>query len=426
MIGKVLQNNNFRETTRYVLKKEEARILDKTVAGDEFNIISREFLMSRDLNPEIKRPVYHLIQSYSYQDAETQNLTDDFQRDRAVEHFAGLVVSAREPELLRQDDKTAYKKKVEDFIKTELYEYQWFCATHEDTKHKHTHLVASRINLIDGKCIPTWEDRERSHRICREIEREQNLEQLQSFYEIERRSPTRRQREELEKTGVEPVMVQLQAAIDQETTPGRSIKQVIAALQDRHGIEVETKLNKKKQSIIFTKLSEQGETVRMSGSQLGRGYTYGAIERRLSIEAQIDAPHLKPAVEVEPKIDPLAQVLQEQTKYAQRLAPQIQAIWESERLGRPKLKAASFEKYQIRPSEDNQPELYRGDRKLLEYSEGTYQSLGLTEQDCLAIERFNTLSQQQAADRLRQLQVRQMEEDRKKQRGSNQERGQER
>lgn len=271
MIGKVLQNNNFRETTRYVLKKEEARILDGTVAGDEFDIISREFLMSRDLNPEIERPVYHLIQSYSYKDAETQDLSDGFQRDQAIEHFAGLVVSARDSKLLLKDDKTEYKKKVKNFIETELYEYQWFCATHEDTKHKHTHLVASRINLIDGRCIPTWQNRERNHRICREIEREQGLESVPSLYEIERRSPTRRQQEEWDKTGIAPVMVQLQNAIDQELTPGRSIEQVIAALHERHGIEAHTKQKKGKQSVVFEKVSESGQLVRMSSSQLGHG-----------------------------------------------------------------------------------------------------------------------------------------------------------
>ncbi|NJL19752.1 MAG: relaxase/mobilization nuclease domain-containing protein [Leptolyngbyaceae cyanobacterium SM1_3_5] len=423
MIGKVFQNNNFRETTRYVLHKEKARILDGTVAGDNFDTISREFLMSHDLNPEIERPVYHLIQSYSYQDAEAQDLSDDFQRDRAVEHFAGLVVSAREPKLLLQNDKTEYKKKVKDFIELELCEYQWFCATHEDTKHKHTHFVASRINLIDGRCIPTWQDRERSQRICREIEHEQGLEPLQSSYEIERRSPTRRQKEEWEKTGIAPVMVQLQDAIDQEATPGRSIDQVLTALRERHDVEAKPKLNKGKCSIVFEKVSESGQLVRMSGSQIGRGYTYGAIERQLEREAQIeiDAPHLEPKAEAEPEISPLEQVLQEQIEYAQRLAPQIQTIWESERSGRPKLKTASFEKYQIRPSQDDQPELYRGDRKLLEYSEGTYRALGLTEQDCLAIERFNALSQEQAADRLRQSQTRQTEQERKKQRSVDQE-----
>ena len=112
VVGKTLQNNNFKETSRYVLDKEKARILGSTVMGSDSNTISREFLMSRDLNPGIERPVYHLILAYSYEDAATKDLTDEFLLDRSKEFFAGLVVSAREPELLRQEDKTEYKQKV--------------------------------------------------------------------------------------------------------------------------------------------------------------------------------------------------------------------------------------------------------------------------------------------------------------------------
>jgi len=403
VIGKVLQNNNFKETTRYVLDKEEAKLLDGTVMGHETDTISREFLMSRDLNPEIKRPVYHLIESYSYADAATKDLTDEFQRDRAIEHFAGLVVSAREPELLRQDDKTEYKQKVNDFIETELYEYQWFCAAHEDTKHKHTHFVASRINLVDGRCIPTWEDKERSHRICREIEQEHGLQQLQSFYEVERRSPTWGQLEEWEKTGIPPVMVQLQDAIDQEATPGRSLDQVMIALQEQHGIEAKVEFYNGTEGVVFEKTDTKGETVRMSGSQLGRGYTYPAIGRRLERDIEIAPPELEPEIEPTLEPDPLEQVMREQAEYAERLAPQVKEIWEREKAGRPKLKTATFEEYQIKLSEKGQPELYRRDRQLLGHSNGEYQAYGLSEQDCSAMEQFDALSRQQAQDRLQQL-----------------------
>jgi len=422
MIGKTLQNNNFRETTQYILDKEEARLLDGTVMGHDSDTISREFLMSRDLNPEIERPVYHLIDAYSYSDAATKDLSDEFLRDRAIERFAGLVVSAREPELLRKENKTEYKQKVEDFIESELYEYQWFCAAHEDTKHRHTHLVASRINLVNGRCIPTWEDKERSHRICREIEKEHGLQQLQSYYEIERRSPTRGQLEEWDKTGIPPVMVVLQDAIDLEATPGRNLEQVREALQQNHDIESRLVERNGKPGIVFEKDSE-GETVRMSGSQLGRGYSLQAIERRLEREIDIEPPGIEP-IATEPTVepDPLEAILQEQEGYAERLAPQIQEIWNREKSSKPKLKTATFEEYQIRLSEEGQPELYRRDRQLLGYSEGKYQGLGLTEQDCSAMERFNQLSHQQVEDRVKEAeyqhrQQRELEKTKTKSRG---------
>ncbi|GEM_PF-986910 len=402
MIGKVLQNNNFKATTRYVLEKEKARLLGGTVVGSDTKTIVHEFLMSRDLNPAIERPVYHLIDSYSYDDAATKDLDDAFQLARAIDHFAGLVVSAHEPALLRQADKTPFQQQVAAFIETELYEYQWFCATHEDTKHRHTHLVASRINLLDGRCIPTWQDKERSHRICRELEKAYGLQPLQSFYELERRSPTRGQLEEWEKTGIPPVMVLMQEAIDQEATPGRSLDQVMAALQEQHGIETSVGLYKGKTGVVFEQADSQGEPVRLSGSQLGRGYTYPALVRRSDKSLDLTPPAVVTPLEQTLEPGPLEWVQQEQAGYAQRLATQLQAIWECARVGRPKLQTATFEDYQIRVGEEGQPSLYRGDRLVLGSANGHVQAHGLTEQACSIVERWHTLSQQRTQERQQQ------------------------
>jgi hypothetical protein len=250
--------------------------------------------MSQDLNPQIQRPVYHLIDAYSHQDAATHDLSDAFLFDRATQRFAGLVVSAQQPELLRRDDKSEYKQQVNQFLESELYEYQWFCALHADTQHIHTHLVASRIHLLSGKCIPTWQDHERSHRICRLIEQEHGLQPLQSYSDLQRRSPTRGQREKWQKTGVAPVMVTMQDAIDQEATPGRAIQAVMIALKEKHGIETKTSPQTGKPGVVFEQLDPNGARVRMSGSQLGRGYTLPALQRRLQAELAAPQPVLSP------------------------------------------------------------------------------------------------------------------------------------
>ncbi|MBW4491174.1 MAG: relaxase/mobilization nuclease domain-containing protein [Trichocoleus desertorum ATA4-8-CV12] len=396
MIGKTLQNHNFRETTQYVLDKEAARLLGGSVMGSDSDTIAREFLMSRDLNPQIERPVYHLIDAYSYEDAVTQDLSDEFLRDRAIARFAGLVVSAREPKLLRSGDKTAYKQQVNEFLESELYEYQWFCAVHEDTKHRHTHFVASRINLLDGRAIPTWQDHERSQRICRETEKEYGLQPLKSSYEIDRRSPTRRQVEAWQKTGVPPVMLMMQHAVDQEAIPGRDLEQLQAVLLQNHGISVCWGDRPSKPGIIFEQADAKGEVVRMSGSQLGRGYTLPALQQRLAREIEIERPGVESITRQTPEPDLLEDILRVQNEYVHRLAPQIQEIWSREKAGRPKLRAATFEDYQIRLDEAGQPELYYRDRLLMGYSEGDYQSYGLTEPDCTAIDQLNEHLRQQA------------------------------
>ncbi|HEY9629331.1 MAG TPA: relaxase/mobilization nuclease domain-containing protein, partial [Coleofasciculaceae cyanobacterium] len=451
MIGKVLQNNSFSETTGYVLGKEKVKWLGGTLIEYETDIVSQQFLMSRDINPQIERPVYHLIQSYSYEDAATHDLTDEFMLNRAIDHFAGLVVSARHPELLRQDDKSEFKRQVQAFIDSELYEYQWFCAAHEDTQHQHSHFVASRINLVDGRCIPTWQDKERSHRVCREIEKDHGLRPLQSFYELERRSLTRGQTESWQKTGIPPLMTVMQEAIVQEATPGRSFEAVVAALQEGHGIKATVGLYHAKQGVVFEKVDDQGDIVRLSGSQLGRGFTFQAIHNRLGQEVLLlpDAPQAQVQEESDEELlkepdlteglrqeqlpqepdlaeglrqeqllqepDLTEELRREQADFAEHLAPLVKQIWQLQKLTQPLLQSATFEDYSIRLSQQGNPELYRRDLLLLGHSDnhdsdsGSDRPLGLSQPDGDAIHSFLSLSQHQAREHLLLLHQQQLE-----------------
>lgn len=82
----------------------------------------------------------------------------------------GIVVTAHDPELLKEDGLSTYHQQVDVFVENQLSDYQFFVARHEDTHHTHIHLVASRINLNDGRCVPTYLERYRSQIVCRELE----------------------------------------------------------------------------------------------------------------------------------------------------------------------------------------------------------------------------------------------------------------
>jgi hypothetical protein len=94
----------------------------------------------------------------------------------------------------------------------------------------------------------------------------------------------------------------------------------------------------------------------------------------------------------------------------------VTRIWEQSRVRRSQLKALTFEDYQIRCSKSGEPELYRGDRLLLGYSEGQYHGYGLTQQDCRAMERFQAIVLQQVQERLLQLEAQQLELEQEKER----------
>ena len=317
MIGKIMKNNSFRATTRYVLEKEEARLLDGgTIVEGTTDEISREFRMSRDLNPEIERPVYHLVQSYSYSDRIKQNLDDDKSSELALRHFAGMVVLGQEPALLKQEGRAIYRERVEAFLEEGLFEYQFFVAKHEDTEHTHTHLVASRINLLDGHCIPTYKDHYRSQVVCRELEKDFGLEQIPSTGEVERRSLSRRQVEKEKQTGVAPVMTKLQDVITEVASEhqGFDFEEFVQTLADQ-GIEVRWS-ERQTQKGTQIGISYAMDGVAIAGSKLGRGFTYAGLQERFIlnfVEQRLDEKKLN-SLKTQDKAysitrDPVSQVI---------------------------------------------------------------------------------------------------------------------
>jgi len=192
MIGKIMKNHSFRATTRYVLEKEQAEIIGGNMVDTQVDGIVSEFMMSKSLNPEIERPVYHLTQSYSYDDKKPGLLNQGRLEMLATRHFAGMIVSTREPKLLDQPE--LFRKQVNQFLKEDIHHYSFFVAAHHDTGHIHTHLVASRISLEDGKCIPTWYERIRTQKVCRILEQQFGLEQLENTRDIKKPNQVTRDR----------------------------------------------------------------------------------------------------------------------------------------------------------------------------------------------------------------------------------------
>ena len=96
-------------TSRYVIEKEKAELIGGNLFGETLDAMVDELAMTKALNPEIARPVYHLTQSYTAADQETGKLTPTRLAQLATRHFAGMVVSASEPALL--EDTAAFQQR---------------------------------------------------------------------------------------------------------------------------------------------------------------------------------------------------------------------------------------------------------------------------------------------------------------------------
>ncbi|MBD2535856.1 relaxase/mobilization nuclease domain-containing protein [Nostoc flagelliforme FACHB-838] len=240
MITKVKANKSFRGTTKYVLEKEKAKIIGGNMYGKSTNELVEQFTLSAHLNPQLKDPCYHLMLSVPQTD---RTLSDDELANLSQRHFANVIVLSRikgDESQVKQPDKrisdTKLKQLVDEFIETELPAYDFFIARHSDKEHDHTHIVASRVNNLDGKSIRTWNNYAHSEHSARLLEREFQLTPLPSSWESKQKAMTRNQLERVESLGL-PGEEIMRRAIEQVAANKPTMPQLIERLWREHQVK---------------------------------------------------------------------------------------------------------------------------------------------------------------------------------------------
>lgn len=240
MITKVKANKSFRGTTKYVLEKEKAKIIGGNMYGITTNELVEQFTLSAHLNPQLKDPCYHLMLSVPKTD---RTLNDDELANLSQRHFANVIVLSRlkgDEAQVKQPDKriddAKLKQLVDEFIESELPAYDFFIARHSDKENDHTHIVASRVNNLDGKSIRTWNNYAHSEHSARLLEREFNLTPVQSSWESKRKAMTRNQLERVERDGL-PGEEIMRRAIEQVAFDKPTMPEFIERLWSEHQIK---------------------------------------------------------------------------------------------------------------------------------------------------------------------------------------------
>jgi hypothetical protein len=298
LIGKVMHNSSFRATTRYVLDKEKATLLDSTMGGLSAETLTAEFMASKDLRPELKHPVWHLTLSLPHD----ESLTNEQFIAVGQKYLAGMILAEKGPEMLQAPD---YEQQRQAFIEARLPEYQFFQARHSDTDHEHLHIVASRINLETGKPVALWRDAFRSQHVIRGLEVEYGLTQVQNSWDVGKRAATKSQLEKGDQTGIESVQSRLQSRIEQAATGQPEMPELFERLMCE-GIHVRhqwTRTGKSKG------ISYELEGVAMAGNRLGQRYSFPGLQKHLGVsyEAERDDEKLRSlmthGVLMEPEVD---------------------------------------------------------------------------------------------------------------------------
>lgn len=164
---------------------------------------------------------------------------------------------------------------------------------HRDGKTDHVHVLTSRVD-VRGQVVSEWQSKGRAEKVLRGIEREYGLEQVKSSREVERAAPKRGEIERFNRTGELSAKMTLQSHVDLALKDGPTMTEFVERLQ-LSGIDAIPYVQK---SGRVSGISFRKGTQLMKGSDLGRGFSWNALqERGLDYEPERDRPAVQAARE---------------------------------------------------------------------------------------------------------------------------------
>lgn len=244
MIGNQVKGRGFRGCLNYLWGKAGAEHIGGNMSGCTPQQLANEFKLSRQQNSNVQRVVYH----------------------------ASLSIAKHE-----RLDNNQWSAIAEDYLKGMGFNHnQYIIVRHQDREHDHIHIVASRIRL-DGTCVHDGWDYRRSETMIRQLEQAYKLESVTPSWEVERRAPTKGELKHFERTKQPGVKTKLQNlasdALSKSTTPEAYIQRLQQA-----GVEVKTR---KERNDRISGISYQLDGVAISGTKLGRAYTWQGVQQHI-------------------------------------------------------------------------------------------------------------------------------------------------
>ena len=244
MIAKAVKGKGFRGALEYDLTKEQGRVIDKNMAGENPRELAAEFGEIRKLRPNLGKAVLHV----SLSAAPGEKLTDEQWSEIGKRYMDGMG----------------------------LEKNQFVITRHTDTEHEHIHILANRIRF-DGSVTSDSQDYKRQETIMRELERDYGLQRVAPSSEAERKAPTKGEIEGAIRTGQPSARQQLQQLADAAAKDCGSF----TAYQERleaAGVELVPVVQL--EGAKLSGLSYRLDGVTMKGSDLGKGYSAAGLAKR--------------------------------------------------------------------------------------------------------------------------------------------------
>jgi Relaxase/Mobilisation nuclease domain len=254
MLVKQSKGDSFYGCVAYVLNKSGAEPLDSNMAGQTVIELAEEFEQLHLVRSGVQRRLYHCSLSLPtgehLDDHTWRNLTQDYLEDMG---FAG---------------------------------HQYLLVRHTDTpSHEHVHIVANRVGSDGHVATDSW-DAYRAQVVAKALEAKYDLTPTQTSWNLPRKALSKQQLEKEKKTGVPSIQRQLQDAIETVASQSAGFVDLAAQLDDR-GITLKVSYGYADQPIGVS-YSKDGVT--MSGSSLGRGYSWEGIQQQMGVELEAHSP----------------------------------------------------------------------------------------------------------------------------------------
>ncbi len=260
MIGKQIKGRSFRGLLNYLEENSKAEIIGGNMSGQNAIQLSKEFRLSRQLNPEVERAVYHCSLSL----APGEHLDNETWNEITSKYLSGMGFDSN----------------------------QYVVYRHSDKDHDHIHIVASRIRLDDYKVVHDGWDYVRSENLIRQLEKEYGLEQAPSSREKKENNLSTGQLRRIEREQAEyergerdsppelPIKKQLQITIDKAIESSDSMSELMKKLLlENVSVRCEFTRTGKPKGISY---GING--IAFSGTKLGKGYTFPGLQKYESIK----------------------------------------------------------------------------------------------------------------------------------------------
>lgn len=238
---------------------ERHRVIGGNMSGDTREELAEEFKAISRQRPDIEKPVHHA----SLSAGENDKITVE-QWNEIAEKYVEQMGFGDAPYVVIQ---------------------------HRDGKVDHIHILASRVDT-QGKVISDWKCKERAQEVLRGIEKEYGLEQVKSSHEVDHAAPKRGEIEHFNRTGELSIKMSLQGHVENALKDAPTATEFMEKLQ-MVGVDVIPYIGKEGRA---TGVSFRKGKQLMKGSDLGRGFSWNALQQRgLDYNQERDRPSIEAA-----------------------------------------------------------------------------------------------------------------------------------